>query len=323
MDKRFGVAALVAMTLFAPKTAWADAEADAQKLFEDAKALVRAEKYAEACPKLEESQRLDPALGTQFNLADCYQHINRNAAAWTLFNEVERSAKAAGKSEREKSARARAVALEPAIGRLTITVTGESDSLQITCDGERLPRETWGHPRAVDPGAHAITAAEPGKKSLEARVDVAGGAAATFAVPALDVVPVVAPVTQAPPVAASPEPEKGLSGRRKLAILVGGVGVVGLGVGGAFGLVSIGAHKSASAACATPSPCGSAEGAKDWTSATRAGNISTISFIVGGAALATGAVLWFLAPAPADRKNARMQITPILGPTSAGIAGAW
>lgn len=323
MDKRFGLAALVAMTLFAPATAWADAEGDAQKLFEDAKALVRAEKYAEACPKLEESQRLDPALGTQFNLADCYQHINRNAAAWTLFSEVERSAKAAGKSEREKSARARAIALEPAIGRLTITVTADSESLQIACDGERVPRETWGHPRAVDPGAHAVTAAEPGKKTFETQVDVAGGAAATLAIPPLEGVPVIAPVTEAPPVTRQPEPEKGLSGRRKLAIVVGGVGVAGLGVGGAFGLVSIGAHKSASAACATPSPCGSAEGAKDWTSATRAGNISTVSFIVGGAALATGAVLWFLAPAPADRKNARVQITPIVGPGSAGIAGAW
>lgn len=323
MVKGFRVAAVGALMLFAPATAWADAEADAQKLFEDAKSLVRAEKYIEACPKLEESQRLDPALGTQFNLADCYQHIHRNAAAWTLFNEVERSAKAAGKSEREKSARARASALEPAIGRLTITVATESESLQITCDGERLPRETWGHPHAVDPGAHAITAAEPGKKSFEARVDVAGGAAATLAIPTLELIPVIVPVTEAPPVARQPEAEKGLSGRRKLAILVGSVGVVGLGVGSAFGLVSISAHKSATAACATPSPCGSAEGAKDWTRATQAGNISTVSFIVGGAALATGAVLWFLAPAPADRKNARVQITPIVGPASAGIAGAW
>ncbi|MEO6575244.1 MAG: hypothetical protein ABIP89_15470, partial [Polyangiaceae bacterium] len=212
----------------------------------------------------------------------------------------------------------------PLIGRLTITAAAESGSLQITCDGERLPREAWGHPRAVDPGAHAITAAEPGKKTYEATLQVAGGGAESLAIPALEAILVVAPVPEPPP-PATPEPEhdKGLTGRRKLAILVGGVGVVGLGVGSIFGLVSINAHKSATNACATPSPCGSVEGAKDWTSATQAGNISTVAFIVGGAALATGVVLWVLPAASPDRKNASVHITPIVGPGSAGLAGAW
>ena len=52
-------------------------KAQARALFEDAKKLAAQSKYAEACPKFEESQRLDAGLGTKFYLADCYEHIDQ------------------------------------------------------------------------------------------------------------------------------------------------------------------------------------------------------------------------------------------------------
>ena len=53
----------------------------AQALFEQARDLMKQDKAAEACPKLEESQRLDPGVGTQFNLAECYVKMHRTASA--------------------------------------------------------------------------------------------------------------------------------------------------------------------------------------------------------------------------------------------------
>src|SRR5438067_2494545 len=81
--------------------------AAAESLFFAARTLMNENKFAEACPKLEESLRLDPGLGTQFNLADCNEHIGKITTAWAGFLEVAALAKAANQPDRDKLARKR------------------------------------------------------------------------------------------------------------------------------------------------------------------------------------------------------------------------
>src|SRR5215204_2648434 len=78
--------------------------AAAQALFDQAKELIRQRKFAEACPKLQESNRLDPGIGTQFHLADCYEQSGRVASAWAAFLDVASQARAASQLDREKAA---------------------------------------------------------------------------------------------------------------------------------------------------------------------------------------------------------------------------
>ena len=92
----------------------------AERRFAEGIELATAGRYGDACPKFEESQRLDPAIGTQYNLADCYEHTHRPASAWGLFMTVTKAARAAGKSDRERAAKARADALAPRLPRLKL-----------------------------------------------------------------------------------------------------------------------------------------------------------------------------------------------------------
>src|ERR1700712_2696749 len=98
--------ALFALTIASP--AMAADPAAAQALFNDAKQLMTTGRYAEACPKLEESQRLDPGVGTLFHLADCDEHVGKTASAWAAFLEVAAEAKSSGQPARERVARDRA-----------------------------------------------------------------------------------------------------------------------------------------------------------------------------------------------------------------------
>jgi hypothetical protein len=73
-----------------------------------------------------------------------------------------------------------------------------------------------------------------------------------------------------------------------------GLGVVGLGVGTVFGLMASSTYDDSKAECRPDDPnvC-SKEGVDLRDDALAQGNISTIAFVVGGAALA-GAGVWFL-----------------------------
>src|SRR5215471_17101917 len=119
-------------------------EAAARALFAEGRKLVAGGEYEAACPKFEESFRLDPGIGTGFNLADCWEHVGRTASAWARFLGVAAAAKALGQTERERVARERAAALEPQLSRLTVSVAAQDDGLAVQRDDVALGPASWG-----------------------------------------------------------------------------------------------------------------------------------------------------------------------------------
>jgi hypothetical protein len=292
----------------------------AEKLFNEAITLVSAGKYADACPKLEESQRLDPALGTQFNLADCYEHTGRKGSARRLFIEVADAAKAAGKAEREKTSRERASSLEAIAPRLTIVVPPSSaeNRLEVTVDGAPFPAVRWNRAQPFDAGSHTVVASAPGKKPFDTKVALQDGKGVEVKIPELETEPAAtAPVGPAVDDSAR---EAG-NGQRRTGLIVGGIGVVGLLVGSGAGVFSLVKHGQAKDICADYHQCPDAAGRSKWNAATDAGTVSTIAFVVGGMGVVAGGLLYFTAAknTAANPAAAGWWVTPSLGLGSAGL----
>ncbi|MCL2447687.1 MAG: hypothetical protein FWD17_01935 [Polyangiaceae bacterium] len=180
--------------------------AAAQTLYDEGRRLLAEGRVDEACPKFEQSQRLDPGIGTKFHLADCLQRQGRTSTAWTLFQEVAAEAAERSQGGRARVARERAEALAPHVPKLAITPHDSATlpGFTIVRDGVQVGPSEWGTPVPVDPGTHLIAAHAPGKQPWIFQVDVAPDQAiVTVDVPALND---VAPPPPPPPPPAPPPP---------------------------------------------------------------------------------------------------------------------
>jgi hypothetical protein len=313
--------------------------AAAQVLFDEGKRLALAHDYAKACPKFEESQRLDPGIGTLFHFADCEEHLGKTATAWASFLEVAAGAKLSGEAARERVARDRAAAIEPSVPRLTIDAGPSADATDfaIVRDGAPVGRAQWGTAVAVDPGTHVIDARAAGKRPWSTSVTLTSGARQVLVVPALREAPTVVLASAPPPepvgaattTSGAPPPPEGEhgevgSGQRVAGVALGVLGIAALGVGGGFAIDSLVRHDQAQSHC-DASGC-DARGVTLRNDARTAGDVATVAFVSGGTLLLGGIITFATAPhAPSSRSgaNARAPLTVAIGPTGAALAGTW
>jgi hypothetical protein len=317
-------AALVVALAFAGDASAAPSlaeKATAQALFEDGLQLMGAKRYAEACPKLEESERLDPALGTRFRLSECEEAIGRLASAWAGFLEVADLAHAARQTDRENVARARAAAIEPKLSRVKVDVAKpDTPGLEVAHDSVMVGKAQWGTPVPIDPGTYAITATAPGKRPWKGSVTVAeGGATASLLVPVLDDAPVDA-TAFAIPMSVQSVPTAHTTRTAKIAgFTLIGVGAAGFIAGGVMGLVAKGNYDGTGANCSATT-CDAA-GEATINGARALGNAATGVFIAGAVAAVTGVVLVLLGPSGGANGSASAGLR--VGPSAAWLEGSF
>lgn len=274
-------------------TAASDADrAAAQVLFDQGRDLFKAEAYQEACAKFAESMRLDRAIGTQLNLANCYEKLGRLASAWINFEEARARASKEGMSERVAIASEHATALEGRLSKMKIVVSDDVEGMTVTRDGERVGEPQWGIDVPVDGGSHVIEATAPGKKPWRTTVEVqAEGDQVEVSVPPLEDAPVVPEPT--PDVPPPPAPDN--TGLWVGAGVAGGLGLAGIGVGVAFGLLASNKNDESAAHCTVgPNEC-SGEGVALRDDAFIMAHVSTTGFVVGGVGIAAGVLLMVVA----------------------------
>lgn len=303
----------------------AEDQALATTLFREAKTLLDAGKVAEACRKLEESQRLDPGGGTLLNLAVCHEREGRIATAWAEFRQARGIAERDHRVDRIELADAHAKALEPRLSKLTIEVAPavQLADMEILVDHRVLRRPAWASAVPLDPGEHAIEARAPGKKSWLTQVRLLPDAdAKTVSIPPWeDDAPSSSALLGTAPAAPTAQTEAATARDRQLpardrrpAIIVGGAGVAAIVVGSIFGGRAIKKHDDSAAACIA-NPCGADSVSANDASKTAA-DTSTVLFAAGLLSLGVGAYLWFSGSDNATIPRA-VRITPF------GLAGSF
>lgn len=220
------------------------AEAVAQGLFEQGVTLMEEGRFDEACPKLVESQRLDPGGGTLLNLASCFERQNKWASAYATYNDALSWAIRDGRKEREDKARERLAALQPSLSHVIVQIPEPVVGLEVSLDDVVIGTAAWGVPLPVDPGEHAISAKAPGRVSFATRATWGATAETqTFRIPRLGLI-----VREEPP---KPAPVR--TSRAGIALGVLGLGL--LATGGVTGVLAFGARSDSDAACPTPTRC--------------------------------------------------------------------
>jgi len=293
-----------------PARAQHEDAAIAEKLFLDGRAAMARGAYADACPMLAESHRIDPGVGTLLSLGECYEKQGKTASAWATYREAEPMARRLGQKERAAHAAARAEALSAKLSYVTVRMATQPRGLTLTLDDKPLAPAAWSTPIPVDPGPHVVTAAAPGRTSRSTSVEVTSMGRSAVDLPELDASP-------ASPASGEPAPGAGDRGATQRTIGWAGVVVGGLaiGTGVAFGLTAKSKNDEADTQHCSSAYC-DPRGVSLIGDAQSAALVSTTLFVVGAAALAAGVVIVITAPT-----GKRIAIAPY--GAGATVAAAW
>jgi hypothetical protein len=265
-------------------------------------------KFAEACPKLEESQRLDPADGTLLRYAWCEEELGKLATAWVLFKDGLSRAKKSNNATRIKFAEEHLAAIEPKLSKVTIHVSPVAaiDGLELRWDGKLLGKSEWNAEFPVDAGDHTLSASAPGRTTWTTSVGIGKESdRRTVEIPQL-----LAAEVAAGPIATSSSANKGSS--NTWAWVLAGTGVVF--VGGFIGaqVLASSAHDDRKADCLTQTTT-----TCDDTGKSKVRTWEAISFVSAGLAAASiGASIYLFTSSSGTEPGAKaafVRIAPAAG----------
>ncbi len=324
-----GLAAAAAM--MAPAVALAQDAAAARALFDRGLADMQAGRYATGCPAIADSYRLDPHPGELFTLAECEARWGKVASSVAHFQDYLGDYhqlpgdEQARQRAREKIATDQIARLTPRVPQLTLRLPPAPKGTKVIRDGTELGAASLNGPLPVDPGEHlvAVVTADGGK--TEQRFSLAEGETKVVEL----TLPAPAPVAPADPVVPPPRPPDDrpppspadVGTHKGWTFAAGGLAVAGLGVGAVTGAMVLGKKPDIDAHCVDVVCDATGKQAAD--SAKTLALVSTISFVVFGAAAVTTIVLVLTEP----RARTDASIRPILGPVAGGAfvgaEGSW
>ena len=280
-------------------------QAAADALFDSARVAMSKGDFDVACEQFRASDKLDPAVGTELNLADCEEKRGRLASAWELYRTVEEQL--GERDERLPFAHARAQALAARVPKLTLLLApGAAKDSTVRDGGVELGGAAFGIALPLEPGVHELVVSAPGFEARSFRVQLSEGQAQSLSVAPGRALQAAPSTPSAPPLVEPPsEPESG-SNQRTLGFVLGGVGVAGLGVGAVTGILVLGKQHTVDDQCQPDKSCTSA-GLDAAHSGRTLQTVSNVGWVVGAAALGAG-VYFLLTSGPSAKPSTSLSV---------------
>lgn len=206
-------------------------------------------------------------------------------------------------------------ALPSVVAAAKTTAGAELVDVQVTVDGRPFATKLDGQAIPIDPGLHVFHFEAANHSKADQRVVLGEGQQNLRVAVTLE-----SPVQAPPPPQPNPPPAResqspGLGTQKVLALVAGGVGVVGLGLGTVFGVLALSKRSDAEKVCPGAS-CPTSDGVTKWSDATSTANISSAALIVGALGVVGGTALWLTAPSAS-----RPQVG--FGPGTLQLKGTW
>lgn len=281
----------VGSTLLASRAEAQNSGALAESLFREGRDLFERGQAELACEKFAESLRLDPALGTLLNLAECHAHVGRTASAWARFQELEEKARRAGQKDREAYAREKVAELEAKLVYVRLRFSGSAVVDRVTIDEQPIGRTSFASALPLDPGSHRLEYWSGGRGHELTFEAPRSAGTHVVDVPALESHAASSdlPSSSPPPLPAASGTSSSIDPRSVVGWVGIGLAGVGVGLGTYFGVRAISLRDESDARC-DDAGC-DAEGLALFQEARDHAHGATVSFAISGAALITGATL--------------------------------
>jgi hypothetical protein len=260
-----------------------------EELFRKGRVAMGEENYDLAFHYFEQSQRVDPALGTLLNMAVCDEKQGRIGAALARMRDA--LIQAPPTDKRRTLISGRIVELEKRLARLTLRYDASmGGGVTVAIDGRQIERAELGKELLLDPGPHQLKCAGPRGELCAQSFTLSAGETAER--PLVITLPAPVPNVPAPTETKAPPPPS--TRGSTLAYGLGALGIAGIGVGLAAGLVVIEKKNFVTEHC-NPRGCD-----PDAVAAASSGKtyswVSTVAMGTGIVALGTSAYLLLSAP---------------------------
>jgi hypothetical protein len=311
----------------APGEATAVQKKQAMEHFTAGKQAFEVKNWARSIAELRASLDVVNSPNARLELARSLRDSGALGEAWLEYGRViddatRLSATEARYAQTADAATSERTEVEAKLCFLMVTVAHAPPGAVLKVYGRPVPKEQWEKPIMAIPGAVDVVLTDAtGKELARQTVAAVGGQQSAITLDALPPPPPVVPMADdkpefaRPAQAPAPEPSNGRAKLRPYAYVAGGVGVVGLGLFTAFGLMSNSDFNDLKSACVAghcpPSKSGEISDGKTFQT------VANVGLGVGIAGVAAGATLFVLS------LSGKSQTTGlVIGPSYIGLRGS-